>query len=125
MSGYVRYSKGPELLIDMVDQVTDVLSTTGRLAPEDAEALAVAITNKMANNWGGQFVYFPKGIWNGGDLTCFQLEERDIKIYEEYNGTNRAEVCLKYNISHRRLYQVISAVRQSRRNNRTPAQTGD
>jgi Mor family transcriptional regulator len=116
MSSYIRYSsKGPELLIDMVDQVAEVLAVSGGLPAATATTLAVAITNKMAEAWGGQFVYFPKGTWNGGSLTCFELEERDWKIYQEYDGTNRKAVCAKYAISPSRLHQIIISVRLARR----------
>lgn len=119
MSSYVRYrSKGPELLIDLVDQVAEVLATRGGLPTSTAELLAMTIANQMAKSWGGHFIYFPKGTWNGGGnrLTCFQLDERDRNIEREYNGTNRDEICAKHNISTRRLYQIITSVRMARRN---------
>lgn len=124
MSSYIRRynSKGPELLIDMVDQAAETLSTVGGLAPSVADALAVAITNKMAQAWGGQFIYFPKGNWNGGALTYLDLEERDWQIEREYNGTNRKEICTQYNISSSRLYQIIISVRLARaRRNAAPS----
>ena len=115
MSSYARYSsKGPELLIDMVAQVAKILTQDKTLPEGVAEALAVAITNKMADTWGGQFIYFPKGNWNGGGLSCFQLDERDWKIEREYNGSNRKEICEKYQITPRRLYQIITSVRLAR-----------
>lgn len=116
MSSYIRYSsKGPELLIDMVDQMAELLATQGGLSKPAASVLAVTIANQMAKTWGGRLIYFPKGTWNGGDLTCFQIDERNLQIEREYNGTNRDEICTKFSISPGRLYQIISAVRLARR----------
>lgn len=116
-SSYIRYSsKGPELLIDMVENMAEMLATQGGLSQPVASELAVAIANQMAKNWGGRLIYFPKGTWNGGELTCFQIDERNLQIEREYNGTNRDEICAKFNVSPGRLYQIIAAVRMARRN---------
>lgn len=116
MSSVVRYkSAGPETLLNMVDQVAEVLVTEGGVPAKTATALAIAIANRMGREWGGDFFYFPKGTWNGGKLTCFELEERNRRIAIEYNGANLIEVCAKYNISSTRLYQIIADVRAARR----------
>lgn len=108
--------------MDMVDQVAETLSSAGGLTPAASETLAIAITNKMAKAWGGQFIYFPKGTWNGGPLTCFELEARDWKIEREYNGANRKEICAKYDISAARLHQIVVSVRLARRSNNSKGQ---
>lgn len=122
MSSYVRYnSNGPELLIDMIDQVADVLSTQGGIPASTAAELAIIAVDRFARSRGGCLVYIPKGTWNGGSLTCFQLQERDIQIEREYVGSNRDEICAKYGIRKSRLYQIIVAVRLARRNARIRA----
>lgn len=116
MSSVVRYkSAGPETLIDMVDQVAEVLVSDGDIPAPVAAALAIAIANRMGSSWGGHFIYFPKGTWNRGELTCFQLDERNRLIEGEYVGSNWVEVCTKYKISRTRLHQIINEVRLARR----------
>ena len=111
-NGTPYLSKGPEVLIDLVDQAAKILKSQGGLSPEKAEDLAVAIADRMAMMWGGNQIWFPKGNWNGGALRCFQLEQRDWNIYREYNGTNRKEMCARYDIGQARLYQIIAACRR-------------
>ncbi len=111
-SGPNPRSKGPELLLDLVYQSADLLQKMAGLPPGAAQDIAVALATRMAESWGGQLIYFPKGTWNGRAALCFKLEERDWKIYREYNGTNREEVCARHSISTSRLYQVIAAIRR-------------
>ena len=113
-SGPNPRSKGPELLLDLVYQSADLLQKMAGLPPGAAQDIAVALATRMVELWGGESIYFPKGTWNGRGLLCFKLEERDRKIYHEYNGTNRHEVCAKHGISIPRLYQIISAIHRYR-----------
>ena len=80
-----------------------------------AHTIAFTIASRMADRWGGQTLYFPKGNWNGGRSRWFQLAERDWKIFKEFDGTNRDAICQKYGISRSRLYQIINAVREASR----------
>lgn len=57
-------------------------------------------------------IYFPTGNWNGRGLIWHQLSERDWKIYSDYRGDNRREICDRYQIRAQRLYQIIAAVRR-------------
>ena len=113
-SGPNPRSKGPELLLDLVYQSADLLQKMAGLPPGAAQDIAVALATRMVELWGGESIYFPKGTWNGRGLLCFKLEERDRKIYREYDGTNRHEVCAKHGISTSRLYQIIAAIRRHR-----------
>ncbi|MEW6330185.1 MAG: Mor transcription activator family protein [Pseudomonadota bacterium] len=114
-------SKGPEFLLDLVYHSADVMRNAG-LPPESAKDIAIAIATRIAEQFGGQDIYCPKGTWNGRAPLCLKLEERDWKIYHEYNGTNRHEVCARHGISVSRLYQVLSACRHKiiERRNLTP-----
>ena len=107
--------KGPELLLDLVHHSANVVRGAG-LPAETAKNVAIEIATRMAEQWGGNQIYFPrgKGTWNSRQLFCAKMEEQDWKIYHEYNGTNRHEVCLRHGISISRLYQIIAAIRRRR-----------
>lgn len=106
-SGLNLKSKVPEFFLYLVHHLASILQEGG-LPAESAKDMAIASAVRMAEQCGGQSIYFPKRI------LCFKLEERDRNIYREYNGTNRNEVCAKYGISKSRLYQIISAIRRQR-----------
>jgi Mor family transcriptional regulator len=112
-SGSNLKSKGPEFLLDLVHHTAGVLRKAG-MSSDSAQDLAVAVATRVAEQWGGHGIYFPKGTWNGRAALCFKLEERDWKIYREYDGTNRHEVCARHDISPSRLYQIIAAIRRHR-----------
>lgn len=92
-----------ELLNDLVVQATDILA--GCNIPNDkAEYCALAIANHMADHWGGLLIYFPKD-------DVFRIASRDIDIYNEFNGTNHAELARKYDICQRTVYKIITKMR--------------
>jgi Mor family transcriptional regulator len=102
----VKYNnRWPELLMDICEHSTAILTDMGGLDPKQAKDLGNAIAVKMANLWGGQMIYFPKGAW-------MELARRDLEIYREFDGTNRAALMKKYNVSRTRLYEIVNAVRQ-------------
>lgn len=112
-----RYSgQAPEMLLDLVEKTVLLLISKGGMDKARASEIGITLAENMARAWGGSLTYFPKGNWNGRSLSCFQLSERDWKIYSEYNGTNRVEVCTRYQVSERRLYQIISTIREQRKN---------
>ena len=111
-----RYSgQAPEMLLDLVEKTVLLLTSKGGLDKAKAGELGITLAEAMARSWGGSLIYFPKGNWNGHSLSCFQLTDRDWNIYREYNGTNRQEICSKYQVSERRLYQIISTIRKLRK----------
>lgn len=108
-----RYSaKGPEFLIELASIAAYVISTKGGLSQKKAEGLATEITDLVANKSGGLVIYIPQGNWNGGALRWHQIAERDLRIAREFDGTNRKEICSRYEISATRLYSIIREVRR-------------
>lgn len=95
-----------------MDKTAALLKARGGLTPEKAEELAVSLADVMAESWGGSMIYFPKGIWNGGALTCFQLADRDWNIYRDHNGRNHKELCERHAISSAHLYRIVAACRR-------------
>ena len=104
-------SKGPEFLLDLVHHSADALRGAG-LPPETAKNVAIEIATRIAEQWGGQDIYCPKGTWNGRAPLCFKIEERDWKIFHEFDGTNRREICDRHDVSVPRLYQILSDCRK-------------
>ena len=111
MNDALTTGKGPELLMDLASETACLLTDTLDLPLEDAYRIGAILSERMVERWAGERLYFPKGIWNGKGLFWWDQAERDLKIYSEFNGRNRAELAAKYNISTRRIYQIIEYVR--------------
>ena len=92
--------KSPELLTDLAAQCAVVLRETHGVAAAAADQAGLEIACRMAAHWGGQLVYFPKGL-------SYRLSERDRQIVAEFNGTNHADLAIKYNISIQWVYKII------------------
>ncbi len=74
----------------------ELVTTIGK--PRLAE-LAVAITDRVANDVGGATFYMPKGIGR-------KLSARDQLIGSRYNGRNKRELAREFSVSDMRIDQI-------------------
>jgi Mor family transcriptional regulator len=106
--------------MELAEMAAQLLATRGGLPPGKAEDIATELADQVAAGHGGFVVYIPKGNWNGRALQWHELEERDLKISQEYDGTNRRELCDRYSIGASRFYQIIRAVRRQHATGQVP-----
>ncbi|WP_137937797.1 Mor transcription activator family protein [Chitinivorax sp. B] len=104
MKGSFR-SKGPELLVDLAQHVAASLVELAKLDQAHSEQVGWEIAERMASHWGGQNVYFPMGLTQ-------RISERDQLIYQEFTGTNHAELARKYGVSLQWIYKIVKTVRE-------------
>lgn len=95
-------SRGPELLIDLIDKAAAVLLEYG-IDKDKAKVCAHAIGNHMRKEWGGQMLYFPKGL-------AADISARDLEMYNEFDGTNHEVLAKKYDLSVQWVYKVIKTI---------------
>lgn len=93
----------PELLQDLADQAGLKMIELG-IDPEKAADIGFAVAEHIREHWGGQPIYIPRGAQ-------YVFEQRDLDIFEEFNGHNHAELARKHDRSVMRIYQIIKAVR--------------
>lgn len=56
----------PEIINDLAFHASQVLIESMNIDSASAENAGQAIADRMMRNWGGQSIYFPKGIsWSG------------------------------------------------------------
>lgn len=111
--------RGPELLLEMVDHVAQIMVEEAGVDPVTAREVAIRCAVRLAETWGGQFIWFPRPRPHDGStehrLNWFELQARDLEIYRTFRGNNQGEVCERFGISRTRLYEIIGHVRiQSR-----------
>lgn len=87
-------ARTPEIINDLAFHASQVLIESINLDSSSAENVGFAIADRMMRNWGGQSIYFPKGISG-------RASERDYQIYSECDGRNYAELAKKYNLTLR------------------------
>lgn len=96
-------SKGPELLLDLASHVAVKVKELCGVAPEKADAVGLAVADLMSCHWGGQLLYFPKGM-------ARKLSARDLEIYARFNGSNHADLAREFDVSLQHVYRIIKAV---------------
>ena len=74
------------------------------IEPELADQAGCAISEMLANEWGGQLVNIPKDHH-------YRLATRDLEIYEKFDGRNHDQLAREYKIGVRAIYKIISRVR--------------
>ncbi len=94
----------PEILTDLKQTVTAALQENN-IEAQRAEAISHQIAESIRKKWGGQLTYIPKGQY-------YELNSRDLKIWQEFRGSNHRQLCQKYDISLQRLYQIIKIQRR-------------
>ncbi len=88
-----------ELLSDVADHTTAILVEHG-IDEGLADQVGCAISNHLAESWGGQNLTVPKDY-------LYRLSERDMMIYKEFNGRNHSALSRKYHVSVRAIYKII------------------
>lgn len=96
-------TRAPELLSDLADHARDVLVKAGM--GDASNDLAWDLVERMTKVWGGQNLYFPRGL-------TFEQIRRDLTIYSEFNGTNQPQLAQKYHLSVQAVYEIIKTQRK-------------
>lgn len=96
-------SRAPEFLADLHDHTKDILVRSG-IAADRAEEIAGEVCSNMLLTWGGQQIYFPRGIH-------VRISKRDMELYDNFNGTNHNDLAAKYNVSVQWVYKVVERMR--------------
>lgn len=92
-----------ELFEDLVQFVEQRLMEYGEPANK-ASVLANALTDHIADHWGGQMISFPKD--HRRKLCLLEVE-----IYHQFNGDNYGDLALKYGMGERGMRKLIARVR--------------
>lgn len=92
-------TKKPELIAFLQDTVKAILKDRG-ISSEQSEEIAVEVADQLSFEWGGAMIYVPKATAN-------LLALRNEKIIAEFNGSNQAELRMKYNVSLQWIYSLL------------------
>ncbi|SUA57999.1 Mor transcription activator family protein [Oligella urethralis] len=96
--------KIPELL-EYLSKAIEAQLKKFEISDVQAESVGIHVSNKIAEDLGGQLLYIPKGV-------SLRLSLRDLQIYKEYNGKNHAELSKKHGLSVQHIYKIIKLVKK-------------
>ncbi|MEW7986500.1 MAG: Mor transcription activator family protein [Candidatus Thiodiazotropha endolucinida] len=91
---------GSEILNDIYSHTADVLTQYQDYSTQDANETSRAVVNRLREVFGGQLVYFPKGVQD--DVT-----ERDERMFNEFDGKNQKELAKKYGLTLQQVYRRL------------------
>lgn len=94
---------GVRFLLDVVDIIQRRLENEG-ITVELSRPVALAAVEEIRKVFGGDEVYIPKGA-------MIDISSRDWAVWKDFNGRNLHELRSKYNLSRRRLEQIIARCR--------------
>lgn len=101
-------NRSPEFLADLMDHAVDIIESQSTLSKQEAVDLATQVVDRMRQHWGGLQIYFPKGVGRAAD-------SRNIRISDEFDGTNHHQLAKKYQVSLTVVYEAIRQLRAARR----------
>ncbi|AWX15214.1 transcriptional regulator [Mergibacter septicus] len=93
----------PEILLDLAKDIELTLVKKTDIKTESAREIGIEIAQAISKNWGGSVVYIPRNL-------IFRLNERDRKIFNEFNGKNHRELAKKYGVSMQWVYTIIKRI---------------
>ncbi|MGK4305126.1 Mor transcription activator family protein [Shewanella xiamenensis] len=102
--------KWPKTLVELSDVIDACLAEDKVVANKLTEKIITAIAFYL----GGRDLYLP----NGKSLEMFL---RNLRVYQEFNGLNYAELSQKYNLTERRIYQITKEFTDLYRHQRNKA----
>ncbi len=105
MSGLDRHL---ELLEDVQAKVAAMAMAEFSADERRGSFFGRRVADMLADEWGGQSIYMPKDV-------ARRCLKRNIRLFDEFNGSNVAELARKYGLSEQRVYAVIKAERARRR----------
>lgn len=103
----------PELLEELAEVVAASILENGGNS-DLAKDAGQHVAETMSLMWGGQTIYFPKGV-------RARLHKKHLKIWEDFTGDNHSELARRYDMSVQHIYNIISAVRASEIAKRQPS----
>jgi len=96
--------KEPELLTDLAAHVSATVRDLMEVSPEIADMVGSEVAGLMAQNWGGQVIYVPAGIF-------YRVSKLHQEIYERFNGRNHNELAKEFHVSRQWIYRVVKRMR--------------
>ena len=101
---------GAELLVDLADNLSSILTDKADISKDDAKTIAQAAAAHIADNWGGQSVYIPM------DLVA-RMSSRNREIYDAFTGDNISELVSIFGLSRQTIYRIVKNEREKRSSN--------
>ena len=92
----------PEIMQVVAEFIGNQLMADG-IEDRRAVDLGLKCAHAVMTAIGGDNVYIPKGFF-------FKYTARDLEIARLFGQTSMREICDKYGITSRRVYQIINAV---------------
>ncbi len=84
---------------------TQIISHTLDIDDKTASQIAGELANRLAEHWGGSMFYVTKN-------NAWQYHERDLQIWEAFNGNNHFELVQKFNLSLPYIYEILARMRK-------------
>lgn len=110
MSSVPELQQDEDILLDLQQIAVKAICDMG-VPGKAAEQIANRISSEIRASWGGQQIYIKKT-----DLA--ELSARNLKIYDEFNGSNHHQLAKKHGLAVPVIYRIIKAVQVQEREKR-------
>lgn len=103
-SGHDGKLEPPELLVDLAAKGA-ALAKQLLDAPDDvADAFGSELAQQMADDWGGNPLYFPKGL-------AYKVSKLHLDVWTAYDGRNVDKLVRQFKLSRVWIYKILKRMR--------------
>lgn len=95
-----------DVIEDLAVTTADALVESGIKRP-NANAIGYRVAEKIRGHWGGQNIYFTRGLTT-------KNRDRDQQIFNAFNGTNYDELAQQFGLSMMRVRQIVTKIQELR-----------
>ncbi|MBN6077286.1 Mor transcription activator family protein [Aggregatibacter actinomycetemcomitans] len=90
-------------LLEEIESLVIALCKDYNLEQDICEQIGANVANHLCENFSGQVITFPKDYF-------YKIAQRDLDIYNSFNGRNWGELGRKYDLTENALRKIVKRV---------------
>ena len=90
-------------LLEEIELLVIALCKNYNLGQDICEQIGVSVANCLSEEYAGQVICFPKDY-------RYKIAQRDLDIYNSFNGRNWGELGRRYNLTENALRKIVKRV---------------
>lgn len=105
--------KEPEVLVDLAGKAAALAKQLVGVPDDVAEAFGAELAQMMADEWGGQSIYFATGLF-------YKVARLHLEVWDAFTGNNHNELAKQFRVSRVWIYKIIQRMRAADQAKRQP-----
>ena len=110
-------SRYPPMFKDLIEKGAEPVAKKLNVSQDIAKEVVFILCEIMRRDWAGINQYLSKGC-------AYEIEKRDIEMYEKFDGKNYKALAKEFNITERQVYTRLDIIREEEFKRKQPSLFG-